>query len=95
MEWPACKKRRVHAEGTVAPKEKTSEEENLPTTRDNDVGNENGKLPPQDTQENNNMIDDQQHYRDALALTTHMQPPNLSDSDSNDEFPVVASSDDR
>lgn len=95
VEWPACKKRRVHAEGTVAPKEKTSEEENLPTTRDNDVGNENGKLPPQDTQENNNMIDDQQHYRDALALTTHMQPPNLSDSDSNDEFPVVASSDDR
>ncbi|RLU22715.1 hypothetical protein DMN91_004993 [Ooceraea biroi] len=83
---PVCKKRKIHAEGKMIQKD-AAEEKTI--TRDNDVTNKCGEFS-QDKQENNNPIYDQQH-RDALALTTHMQPPNLSDSDSNDDFPVATS----
>lgn len=81
-EWPACKKRKIHAQEKAIQEDIVKEKPIL-------VNNNNGcRKSPQNEQQNDNPNHDQ-HYGDALALTTHIQPPNLSDSDSNDAFPTI------
>jgi len=92
-ESPACKKRKIYAESKMIQKD-TTEDEMMLISRDNDITNEQ-KMFPQDEKENNNLISDQQHYKNTLALTTHIEPLNLSDSDSNDGFPISMSSDNK
>ncbi|XP_011630022.1 PMS1 protein homolog 1-like isoform X1 [Pogonomyrmex barbatus] len=90
-EWPACKKRKIQ--------EKIQEKVIQENFIEDDailINCNNGyKKSPQDKQLNDNQIHDQQHYRDALAITTNIQPPNLSDSDTNDASPVKISSNDK
>ncbi|XP_011867029.1 PREDICTED: PMS1 protein homolog 1-like isoform X2 [Vollenhovia emeryi] len=76
-ELPVSKKRKIYAAEKVI-QEDVKEKPIL--------HNGNGCEKPQDKEQNDNQIHDQKHYQDALALTNHMQPPNLSDSDSNDSF---------
>jgi hypothetical protein len=93
MESPTCKKRKIYTERKIIQKDAT-EDKTMLINRDNDVTNEH-KMFPQDEKENNNLIPDQQHYTNTLALTTHIEPLNLSDSDSNDGFPISISSDNK
>lgn len=44
---------------------------------------------PRDKQQNS--IQDEQHCKDASILTEHIEPPNLSESDSNDSIPAISS----
>jgi len=81
-EWPVCKKRRIHAQ------EKIIQEKPII------INNSGYRKSPQNEQQNDNQIQDQKHYKDALTLT-HIQPPNLSDSDSNDTFPITISTKDK
>jgi len=86
-EWPVCKKRRIHAQEKVI-------QENIVKEKPIIVNNSNGYgKSPQNEQQNDNQSQDQKHYKDALTLT-HIQPPNLSDSDSNDTFPITTSTKD-
>lgn len=79
-ELPMCKKRKIHAQERVIQKDIIKEKST--------INNSNGYEKSQDEQQND-QIHNQKHYNDALALTTHIQPPNLSDSDSNDTFPTT------
>lgn len=87
-ESSACKKRKVHIH------EKTQED--IIKEKDiiwhNNAATNECKTIPRNKQQEINQTYNQQHYRDALAITTHIQSPNLSDSDSNDAFPVPVSS---
>lgn len=76
-----CKKRKIHTEDRVIEKDIIKGRPIL--------NNSNEYEKFQDEQQNDNQIHDQKHYNDALALTIHIQPPNLSDSDSNDTFPIA------
>jgi len=93
IESPACKKRKIYAEEKIIQKNVTEDKTML--TCDNDITNEHKIKFPQDEKENNNLISDQQYYTDTIALTTHIEPLNLSDSDSNDGFPASMSSDNK
>ncbi|KMQ82369.1 60s ribosomal protein l5 [Lasius niger] len=84
-EWPVSKKRKIDAQEKVIQEDIVKEK---PMLMQN-----NGYEKSLHEQQNIDPIQDQQHYRDALALTTRIQPPNLSDSDSNDTFPAITSSD--
>jgi len=87
-EWPVCKKRRIHAQEKVI-------QESIVKEKPIIVNNSNGyRKSPQNDQQNDNQSQDQKHYKDALTLT-HIQPPNLSDSDSNDTFPITISTKDK
>ncbi|XP_012531280.1 PMS1 protein homolog 1 isoform X1 [Monomorium pharaonis] len=81
---PVCKKRKIHAQEKHIQEDIVKEKSILANN-----SKEHGKSP-QDSP-----IHDQQHYKDALALTTHIQPPNLSDSDSNDTFPITIPANDK
>lgn len=78
-ELPVCKKRKIHAQERVIQKDIVKEK--------SIINNGNGYEKSQDEQQNDNQIHNQKHYNDTLALT--IQPPNLSDSDSNDTFPTT------
>ncbi|XP_025263640.1 DNA mismatch repair protein MutL-like isoform X3 [Camponotus floridanus] len=78
-ERPMCKKRKIDAQEKVIQKH---------IVKEKPVHN-NGYETSLHKQQNIDLIQDQQHYKDALA---HIQAPNLSDSDSNDIFPAVTSS---
>lgn len=78
-EWPMYKKRKIDAEKKVIQKN---------IVKEKPIHN-NGYETFLHEQQNNNLIQDQQLYKNALA---HIQAPNLSDSDSNDTFPAVTSS---
>lgn len=79
-ERPTCKKRKIDAQEKVIQKH---------IVKEKPVHN-NGYETSLHKQQNIDLIQDQQHYKDALA---HIQAPILSDSDSNDTFPAVTSSD--
>jgi len=87
IKWPVCKKRKIHAEERVIQKDIVKEKPVLDNSNDMKpvLDNSNGYEKSQEQQ--NNQI--QKHYKDALTLTTYIQPPNLSDSDSNDTFPIT------
>ncbi|XP_011167372.2 PMS1 protein homolog 1 [Solenopsis invicta] len=80
-EEPVCKKRKIHVQEKDIQEDIVKEKSIL-------VNNCNGYEESQEKQ-NNNQIHEQQHYENALPLTTHVQAPNLSDSDSNDTFPTT------
>lgn len=84
-EWPVCKKRKIDAQEKVI-------QENIIQEKPMLMQNNGHERSPH-KQQNIDPIGDQQHYRNALVLTTHIQPPNLSDSDSNDTFPAITLSD--
>ncbi|KAL0117779.1 hypothetical protein PUN28_008877 [Cardiocondyla obscurior] len=76
-EQPVCKKRKIHTE------ERINQE---------DIIKEKTQLSNGNKCENfskNNQQNDNQRCGNTLALTTHINPPNLSDSDSNDTFPAA------
>lgn len=75
-EWPACKKRKIQ-ERVI--------QENIVKEKSIFNNSNECKKSPQNEQQNDN----QKYHEDTLALTTHIQPPNLSDSDSNDTFPIT------
>ncbi|XP_072744873.1 PMS1 protein homolog 1 isoform X2 [Anoplolepis gracilipes] len=80
-EWPTCKKRKIDVQEKNIQKNIVKEK---PVLMHN---NEDKKFLHK---QNINPIQDQQRYRDAL---THIEPPNLSDSDSYDTFPTITSLD--
>jgi hypothetical protein len=86
-EEPVCKKRKIHAQEKDIQEDIVKEKSIL-------VNNSNGYEKSQEKQ-NNTQIHDQQYYKNALALTTHIQPPNLSDSDSNDTFSTTIPANDK
>ncbi|XP_011136970.1 PMS1 protein homolog 1 isoform X2 [Harpegnathos saltator] len=87
-EWSACKKRKIHAQENM--QEDIIKEKIIPKHH-NAVINECEEAL-QNKQQGVNQTYNQQHYKDALILATHIQAPNLSDSDSNDIFPIPSSS---
>lgn len=83
-EWPVCKKRKIQ---TKSAGERIIQEDILKEKPI--LNNGSGCEKSQDEQHNDDQINNKKHYEDALALTTHIQPPNLSDSDSNDSCPIT------
>ena len=76
-EWPACKKRKIQ-ESII--------QENIVKEKSILNNSNECKKSSQNDQQNDNQTHNQKHHEDALALTTLIQSPNLSDSDSNDSF---------
>ncbi|KAL6448643.1 hypothetical protein ACFW04_000475 [Cataglyphis niger] len=74
-EWPICKKRKIDIQENVIQED----------IKEKSMLHNNGYEKFLHKQ-NIDLIQDEQQYRDALA---HIQSPNLSDSDSNDVFPIV------
>lgn len=84
-ECPASKKRKIHAQEKVIQEDVAQEKPMLSNYCDTAT---NGcKTFPQDQHQNQN----QQHYNNTSILTAHIEPPNLSESDSNDSIPVISS----
>ncbi|XP_011691543.1 PREDICTED: PMS1 protein homolog 1-like isoform X2 [Wasmannia auropunctata] len=83
IEVPACKKRKIHAQERVV--QEDIKEKSLVSNNSNGY-----RKSPQNEEQNNNQNHEQKHYGNALTLTTHVPPPNLSDSDSNDTFPTIS-----
>ncbi|KAG5346675.1 RL5 protein, partial [Acromyrmex charruanus] len=76
-EWPACKKRKIQ-EKVI--QENIVKEKSI-------LNNSNECKKSSQNEQQNDQTRNQKHHEDALALTTHIQSPNLSDSDdSNDTF---------
>ena len=76
-EWPVCKKRKIQ-ERVI--------QENIVKEKSILNNSNECKKSSQNEQQNDNQTHNQKHHEDALALTTRIQSPNLSDSDSNDSF---------
>lgn len=78
---PVCKKRKVQVQ------EKITQEGSM-LSHSNDVTTNKHIDTCRNIQESDNKVYDK-HYEDTLAFMNSLQPPNLSDSDSNDAFSIV------
>ncbi|XP_020283856.1 PMS1 protein homolog 1-like isoform X2 [Pseudomyrmex gracilis] len=90
-ELSACKKRKLHAREKIHETIPNIIVTEMPNNKDNIITSGFEKCQVEQQSD----VRDQQHYTDALVLTTQIQPPNLSDSDSNDMSFVRISSDNR